>query len=137
MVANLFSAKVCSTAGMVLFGIQAAHGLGKHRDTISKADYLVYGQAGFWHSVIANSYASTFVKASIALTLLRLHLGIGRWYKWSLWAVLCKCLRLFLRTMSATPWTDLCALVSRHCVLGGHGPNELLLPLHPHGGTLG
>lgn len=72
--------------GMVIFIIQAQYGLGKHRDTISKLDYVEYSKVGFFQSIISAIAALAFLKISIALSLLRL--SKNPWYSRSLWALI-------------------------------------------------
>ncbi len=72
--------------GWIIFIIQAQHGLGKHQDTISAADNLIFTQAGFYQSIISATWALGFLKISIAFNLLRL--STHKWYTWSLWATI-------------------------------------------------
>ncbi|RYO86468.1 hypothetical protein DL766_008129 [Monosporascus sp. MC13-8B] len=76
---------VCSAEGGLSI-IQISHGLGKHQDTIDRAHYKIFQHAAFWQSVISATASLTFLKVSIALSLLRL--GFSKWYKWSLWAII-------------------------------------------------
>ncbi|RYP37353.1 hypothetical protein DL767_002996 [Monosporascus sp. MG133] len=63
---------ICAIGGWVVFIIQIPHGLGKHEDTIERAHYKIFLHAGFWQSVISATASLTFLKISIALSLLRL-----------------------------------------------------------------
>ncbi|CAI0643224.1 unnamed protein product [Colletotrichum noveboracense] len=83
----MIMAALCALGGgMVIFIIQAQYGLGKHRDTISKLDYVEYSKVGFFQSIISAIAALAFLKISIALSLLRL--SKNPWYSRSLWALI-------------------------------------------------
>ncbi|KAF7548326.1 hypothetical protein G7046_g8713 [Stylonectria norvegica] len=71
-------------SGWIIFIIQGSHGLGRHFDTISTEDYIIFSHAGFWQSILSASTAMGLLKISIALNLLRL--STSRWYSWPLWA---------------------------------------------------
>lgn len=73
---------------MVVFIIQAFYGLGKHKDTISTADNVMFQKVGFAQSITSAIAALAFLKVSIALSLLRL--SKNRWYSRSLWALIGK-----------------------------------------------
>ncbi|KAL0944829.1 uncharacterized protein CTRU02_202716 [Colletotrichum truncatum] len=80
-------AALCALGGgMVVFIIQAYYGLGKHKDTISKADYVIFAKVGFFQSIISAIAALALLKISIALSLLRL--SKNKWYSRSLWALI-------------------------------------------------
>lgn len=72
-----------------MFIIQAKHGLGKHQDTISKEDFMIFSHAGFWQSIISATWALGFLKVSIGFNLLRL--SSSKWYSWALWATIGIC----------------------------------------------
>ncbi|KAI1850769.1 hypothetical protein JX265_004480 [Neoarthrinium moseri] len=78
---------LCTIGGWSVFIIQSYHGLGRHQDTISPPDLIIYSQAGLWQSIISAAWALTFLKISIALNLLRIGSN-SRWYIWSLWATI-------------------------------------------------
>ncbi|RYP89908.1 hypothetical protein DL770_004001 [Monosporascus sp. CRB-9-2] len=63
---------ICAIGGWVVFIIQIPHGLGKHEDTIERAHYKIFQHAAFWQSIISATASLTFLKISIALSLLRL-----------------------------------------------------------------
>lgn len=75
-------ATVCASGGWAAFLIQAQHGLGKHQDTLSKEDLVIFRQAGFWQAIVSAAFALAFLKLSIGFNLLRL--STSRWYTWSL-----------------------------------------------------
>ncbi|KAK1990895.1 hypothetical protein LX36DRAFT_663814 [Colletotrichum falcatum] len=71
---------------MVVFVIQAFYGLGKHKDTISRPDQVVFLKVGFVQSIVSAIAALAFLKISIALSLLRL--SRNKWYSRTLWALI-------------------------------------------------
>ena len=73
--------------GWSVFIIQAQHGLGKHLDTLEDAEFVKFQHAGFWQSIVSANASLMFLKISIAVNLFRL--GSRRWYKWSLWTIIC------------------------------------------------
>ncbi|KAK4156003.1 hypothetical protein C8A00DRAFT_13028 [Chaetomidium leptoderma] len=77
---------ICALGGWVVFIIQAQHGLGKHQETISQDDLIIFQHAGFWQSIISATWALGFLKVSIGFNLLRL--STSKWYSWSLWATI-------------------------------------------------
>ena len=81
--------QLCAIGGWSVFIIQAYHGLGKHQETISQEDMMVFQHAGFWQSIISATWALGFLKVSIGFNLLRL--SSGGWYRWSLWATIGTC----------------------------------------------
>ncbi|WYZ44851.1 hypothetical protein EsH8_VIII_000167 [Colletotrichum jinshuiense] len=82
----IMSALCALGGGMVVFIIQAFYGLGKHKDTISTADNVMFQKVGFAQSITSAIAALAFLKVSIALSLLRL--SKNRWYSRSLWALI-------------------------------------------------
>ncbi|KAL2151051.1 hypothetical protein VTH82DRAFT_6149 [Thermothelomyces myriococcoides] len=77
---------LCAIGGWSVFIYQAGHGLGKHEDTISPEDKILFAHAGFWQSVISANWALGFLKISIGFNLLRL--SSGTWYRRCLWATI-------------------------------------------------
>ncbi|TQN71843.1 Satratoxin biosynthesis SC1 cluster protein 4 [Colletotrichum shisoi] len=83
----MIMAALCALGGgMVIFIIQGFYGLGRHKDTISRADQVFFSKAGFSQSIISAIAALAFLKISIALSLLRL--SKNRWYSRTLWALI-------------------------------------------------
>ncbi|RYP71169.1 hypothetical protein DL771_004969 [Monosporascus sp. 5C6A] len=70
--AFIVASAICAIGGWVVFIIQIPHGLGKHEDTIDGAHFKIFQHAAFWQSVISATASLTFLKISIALSLLRL-----------------------------------------------------------------
>ncbi|KAK4243124.1 hypothetical protein C7999DRAFT_18479 [Corynascus novoguineensis] len=90
---------LCAIGGWSVFIFQAGHGLGKHQETISKEDMLVFQHAGFWQSIISATWALGFLKISIGFNLLRL--SSGGWYRWCLWAtIIFVCCYTFMAMMT-------------------------------------
>ncbi|KAK5659164.1 hypothetical protein OQA88_1254 [Cercophora sp. LCS_1] len=79
-------ATVCASGGWAAFLIQAQHGLGKHQDTLSDEDLVIFRHAGFWQAIVTAAFALAFLKLSIGFNLLRL--GTTRWYTWALRATM-------------------------------------------------
>ncbi|KAL2163203.1 hypothetical protein VTH06DRAFT_5259 [Thermothelomyces fergusii] len=77
---------LCAIGGWSVFIYQAGHGLGKHTDTISKEDMVLFSHAGFWQSIISANWALGFLKISIGFNLLRL--SPNAWYRRCLWATI-------------------------------------------------
>ncbi|TDZ20098.1 hypothetical protein Cob_v007164 [Colletotrichum orbiculare MAFF 240422] len=83
----MIMAALCALGGgMVIFVIQAFYGLGRHKDTIAKADQVFFSKVGFFQSIISAIAALAFLKISIALSLLRLSKNV--WYSRCLWALI-------------------------------------------------
>lgn len=81
--------QLCALGGWSVFIIQAHHGLGKHQETISAEDMVVYQHAGFWQSIISANCALGFLKISIGFNLLRL--SNSKWYNCCLWITIGTC----------------------------------------------
>ncbi|KAK1590272.1 uncharacterized protein LY79DRAFT_607632 [Colletotrichum navitas] len=82
----MMSALCALGGGMAVFVIQSFHGLGKHKDTISKPDNVFFLKVGFFQSIISAIAALAFLKISIAMSLLRL--SRNKWYSRALWALI-------------------------------------------------
>jgi len=72
--------------GWITFLLQSQRGLGKHTDTISREDKVIFDKLSFWQSVLSATCALGLLKISIAFNLLRL--SKSRWYKLALWATI-------------------------------------------------
>ena len=135
--------QICATGGWVVFLIQSRHGLGKHEETISRADMVTFMHAGFWQSVISATFALAFLKLSIGFNLLRL--STSKWYTRSLWATIGKCRQINynpchdaasnLQGTYELALTVLCTSCG-HLLLH-HGSHDIFLPLQTHGRSLG
>ncbi|KAL2168161.1 hypothetical protein VTG60DRAFT_329 [Thermothelomyces hinnuleus] len=77
---------LCAMGRWSVFVYQAGHGLGKHEETISPEDKVLFTHAGFWQSIISATWALGFLKISIGFNLLRLSSGV--WYCRCLWATI-------------------------------------------------
>ncbi|KAK1753603.1 hypothetical protein QBC47DRAFT_430405 [Echria macrotheca] len=77
---------ICALGGWICFVLQGAVGLGKHQETISAADMIVFQHIGFWQSIISAILALAFLKLSIGFGLLRL--STHKWYSAALWATM-------------------------------------------------
>ncbi|KAK2026376.1 hypothetical protein LX32DRAFT_665358 [Colletotrichum zoysiae] len=82
----IMSALCALGGGMVVFIIQAFHGLGKHKETISRPDNVYFLKVGFVQSIVSAIAALAFLKISIAMSLLRL--SRNKWYSRALWALI-------------------------------------------------
>ncbi|EFQ33948.1 hypothetical protein CGRA01v4_12429 [Colletotrichum graminicola] len=82
----IMSALCALGGGMVVFIVQSFYGLGKHKDTISKVDNILFLKVGFFQSIISAIAALALLKISIAMSLLRL--SKNKWYSRALWALI-------------------------------------------------
>ncbi|KAK0648295.1 hypothetical protein B0T16DRAFT_491120 [Cercophora newfieldiana] len=73
---------VCASGGWAGFLIQAHHGLGRHIETVSKEDFVVFMHVSFSQAIVSATCALAFLKLSIGFNLLRL--STCKWYIWSL-----------------------------------------------------
>lgn len=73
---------VCAIGAWAGFLIQAHHGLGKHIETLSKEDFVVFMHVSFSQAIMSATCALAFLKLSIGFNLLRL--STCKWYTWSL-----------------------------------------------------
>ncbi|KAK1749857.1 hypothetical protein QBC47DRAFT_311093, partial [Echria macrotheca] len=73
---------LCASGGWVGFLIQAQHGLGRHQETVSNDDMVVFTHVSFSQAIVSATCAMAFLKLSIGFNLLRL--STSKWYIWSL-----------------------------------------------------
>src|SRR3569833_1037055 len=73
--------------GWITFVIQGQHGLGRHQETLSINDSIIYLQMTFFYSILATDISMCLLKVSIALNLLRFTNGT-RWCSRALWGVI-------------------------------------------------
>jgi len=68
---------------MVTYIIAAFYGLGRHTDTVSRADNAVYMKMTFIQAVVSTIGSLAFLKLSIGAALMRL--SRERWYRRVIW----------------------------------------------------
>lgn len=122
--------QLCSIGGWAVFVFQAQHGLGKHQETISSEDMMVFQHAGFWQSIISATWALGFLKISIGFNLLRL--SSSKWFKWSLWATI----GIFHQRSLQCRTQDLTPVASDRLLLYVYGHDDLSTVLLAHGRLL-
>jgi hypothetical protein len=75
---------------MVTYILAAQHGLGRHTDTIDKADHHEYLKLTFIQAIVSSIGGMAFLKLSVGFSLLRL--GIPPSYTRILWVLIGKLL---------------------------------------------
>ena len=73
---------------MVTYIISAQHGLGRHTDTLEKADHREYLKMTFIQAVVSTIGGMAFLKLSIGFALLRI--GTPRMYSRIIWMLIGK-----------------------------------------------
>lgn len=73
---------------MITIAIEAPLGLGRHQDTISKANLKRFKETNFYYTIISAILGINVVKISISFLLMRF--VQHRWYKRVLWFVIGK-----------------------------------------------
>lgn len=74
--------------GMVTYIVAAQHGLGRHTDTLEKADHHEYLKMTFIQAIVSTIGGMAFLKLSIGFSLLRL--GTPPLYTKMLWTLIGK-----------------------------------------------
>ena len=83
---------------MVTYILAAQHGLGHHTDTLENKDYYEYLKLTFIQAIVSSIGGMAFLKLSVGFSLLRL--GIPPLYTRMIWSLICKSLRLRLRSFT-------------------------------------
>jgi magnesium-transporting ATPase (P-type) len=78
--------QIFTLGGLVTFIGEAFHGLGRHMDTVSHANMVQFNIWDFVQTIVAHAVAFTFVKISIAVSLLRL--SQSRVFQWVIWPII-------------------------------------------------
>lgn len=77
---------------MVTYILAAQHGLGRHTDTLEKADHQEYLKLTFIQAIVSTIGGMAFLKLSVGVSLLRL--GVPTLYTRMLWSLIGKPLPL-------------------------------------------
>jgi hypothetical protein len=64
--------QLCAIRGMITTAIEAPLDLGRHQDTISKADLKKFKQSNFYYTPISTILSLNMVKISVSFLLMRL-----------------------------------------------------------------
>jgi hypothetical protein len=75
---------------MVTYILASQHGLGRHTDTLEKADHHEYLKLTFIQAIVSSIGGMAFLKLSVGFSLLRL--GIPPLYTRMLWVLISKLL---------------------------------------------
>jgi hypothetical protein len=75
---------------MVTYILASQHGLGRHTDTLEKADHHEYLKLTFIQAIVSSIGGMAFLKLSVGFSLLRL--GIPPSYTRMLWVLISKLL---------------------------------------------
>ena len=84
----MVTAMLCAVGGMVCNIIMGKYGLGRHIDSISISDMIMFNKVAFVQSVMSAITGLGLLKISIALMLLRLSSDTNPWFARSLWALI-------------------------------------------------
>ncbi|RGP66588.1 integral membrane [Fusarium longipes] len=74
--------------GTIILILQIPHGLGKHADTIERADFTIFSKYSFIITVVPLLGGIGLLKISIALELIKYNGNSWQWYRISLWCMI-------------------------------------------------